>query len=271
MTDDSATQIGAATPDERRAALRALQGLSLEEAIDLLLELGVLDATALMERREAQERRWRLTSAEVLGDELEALRRQARHQRRQAEALARESVSQRTRAVAAGQTVPRLDERRRELLRRRRQGGETAATLEATHRALAAALAAGRLLEDAAEPALPAVHAPRVPGEPGLDIGQEATEEGLELVLAGEIDIATAPALNAALERALHAGAPAVVVDLTLVRFMDSTGIAALLAARRALPAGTELAIVCPPGPCLRVLELTGLPQLLEVRPARAL
>jgi anti-sigma B factor antagonist len=260
--------------DDRRAALRALQGLSLEEAVELLLELGVLDPVALADRRDAQEREWRGTSAEVLGDELEAVRRQARQQRRKAEALRDQSQAQRHAAIAAREQVVRIDERRREIAGRRR-AHTAASALDATHRALAAALAAARILgdvEDAAPPPLdPPEPAPPAAGEgPGLDVHVEQTSGAHVIAASGEVDMGTAGRLQAALADAVASGATDIWVDLTDVSFMDSTGVSALLAARRALPAACRLVVVTPPGPCRRLLELTGVAGILSVVGDRA-
>ena len=62
-----------------------------------------------------------------------------------------------------------------------------------------------------------------------------ALAEGAHHVLGavGELDMATATRLEAAVEAALRAGASELVVDLHAVRFMDSTGLRAILRARQ--------------------------------------
>jgi anti-sigma B factor antagonist len=75
-----------------------------------------------------------------------------------------------------------------------------------------------------------------------------------------EIDAATAPALQEALEGAIAASVGAFVLDLTPTEFLDSSGIAVLLRARALL--GREdrvLVVICPPGPPRDVLRLCGL------------
>ena len=95
-----------------------------------------------------------------------------------------------------------------------------------------------------------------------MQFGIDEAREGERVVLTvrGEIDMATAPRLRAALERA--AGAAGGAVDLRAVEFMDSTGLSALVAAHQAL---ARLVIVCPPGPGRRALEVSGLMSLLEI------
>lgn len=80
------------------------------------------------------------------------------------------------------------------------------------------------------------------------------------LAVRGEVDMATAPALEAALEEAIRDSEGALVVDLSGVEFLDSSGLQVLMRARARL--GTEdraLALVCPFGPVRRVFELAGL------------
>jgi anti-sigma B factor antagonist len=76
----------------------------------------------------------------------------------------------------------------------------------------------------------------------------------------GEVDMSTAPALQGALEAAVAATKGVFLVDLTDTSFLDSSGIAVLLRTRALL--GREdrsLAVVCPQGPVLRVLDACGL------------
>jgi anti-sigma B factor antagonist len=96
----------------------------------------------------------------------------------------------------------------------------------------------------------------------GVQFGIDEARAGERVVLTvrGEVDMATAPRLRAAFERA--AGAAEVRVDMRAVEFMDSTGLSALVAAHQAL---ARLVIVCPPGPGRRALEVSGLMSLLEI------
>ncbi|MFI7609176.1 STAS domain-containing protein [Micromonospora sp. NPDC049366] len=85
----------------------------------------------------------------------------------------------------------------------------------------------------------------------------------------GEIDLATADALDAALADALgRPGVTEVVVDLTDVTFLDSSGIRALVgAANNARRAGTTLRVVDPQPVVARVLWITGVGGLLGLTP----
>jgi anti-sigma B factor antagonist len=77
------------------------------------------------------------------------------------------------------------------------------------------------------------------------------------LTVRGEIDIATSPELALALDRAILASIGAFVLDLRELEFLDSSGLHVVLQARTALAdQARQLAIVCPPGPVRRVMEV---------------
>jgi anti-sigma B factor antagonist len=97
--------------------------------------------------------------------------------------------------------------------------------------------------------------------------------EGYEtLEVEGELDIATAPRMIAALNDALANMVSPLVVDLSRVVFMDSTGLALLMnARRRVMRRGQGFAIVCPGGgPISRVFEIADMVESLHVCPDRA-
>ena len=67
------------------------------------------------------------------------------------------------------------------------------------------------------------------------------------LAVAGEIDLQTAPALAAAIDKALAAGAAELWVDLGATQFMDSSGLHALVSAHRRIQGlNRRLAVICP-------------------------
>jgi anti-sigma B factor antagonist len=99
------------------------------------------------------------------------------------------------------------------------------------------------------------------------DFSIRTASEGDAFVVAptGEIDLATAPELAGSLEAA-PPGVRHVVVDLTDVSFIDSSGINVLLTAERRLAeGGAGFRVVAPPGPVRRVFELTQLVDSLGV------
>jgi anti-anti-sigma factor len=66
---------------------------------------------------------------------------------------------------------------------------------------------------------------------PSFDIAIVQSDGTLRLKLAGELDIATAPLLQAALDEAGTADAERILVDIAGVPFIDSSGLKVLLRA----------------------------------------
>jgi anti-sigma B factor antagonist len=87
----------------------------------------------------------------------------------------------------------------------------------------------------------------------------------------GDIDIATAGVLTAAINAAIDGAAAELWVDLTSVEFMDSTGLHVLVAAReRLVPLHRRITVICPPGGPRRVIEMTGLAETLGLTSSRS-
>jgi anti-sigma B factor antagonist len=80
----------------------------------------------------------------------------------------------------------------------------------------------------------------------------------------GEIDVTSAADLRTALVAAAARGHGTFVVDMSLTRFCDSSGLHALVAAqRRAQAEGGEVLLVVPDTAVLRVLAITGVDQVI--------
>jgi anti-sigma B factor antagonist len=96
-----------------------------------------------------------------------------------------------------------------------------------------------------------------------IDFGlvDEAVDDTTHVVsLRGEIDALTAPRLGSRLLGLADEGNRAVVVDLTEVSFMDSTGIGVLVNALRHYTARhMQMVLVCPTARVLRPFQVTGL------------
>jgi anti-sigma B factor antagonist len=97
------------------------------------------------------------------------------------------------------------------------------------------------------------------------------SEENVELLeVSGEIDIASAARLMTGLNETVADCEKPVVVDLSEVDFMDSTGLALLLNAHRRLARRDKgFAIVCGDGPVKRVFEITDMVGTLNVHADR--
>ncbi|WP_426508734.1 STAS domain-containing protein [Dactylosporangium sp. McL0621] len=86
------------------------------------------------------------------------------------------------------------------------------------------------------------------------------------MMLTGELDLDTAPSLLTAVVGELDAGAGEVVVDLTHLSFIDSSGLGTLVGCwRRAKSAGAKLVVAHPNEDVRVTLEITGLDQILPI------
>jgi anti-sigma B factor antagonist len=107
---------------------------------------------------------------------------------------------------------------------------------------------------------------------PSFELTVERYDSVATVVVSGELDLATAPRLSAAV--AEHGDAKLLVLDMTTTTFIDSTGVRALLHAdRRSLGSGSRLVVVAGDGAVRKVLELCGLDgrlTLVSDRPAPA-
>jgi anti-sigma B factor antagonist len=99
-----------------------------------------------------------------------------------------------------------------------------------------------------------------------VEIRSEHGGNAIVYRLRGSLDIETAPSLRAALIEAADEGKHDIVVDLSHLEFLDSTGLGALMGAhRRALEHGGRLRLIVGDGPIQRLLTITGLMRVLAV------
>ena len=87
------------------------------------------------------------------------------------------------------------------------------------------------------------------------------------LTPAGELDVAVAADLRAALREAVATDAAVVVLDLRDVTFLDSTVLGVVVEAHRSLGEARRLRVVHAKGLALRTLQLTGLDGVLDTTP----
>lgn len=77
--------------------------------------------------------------------------------------------------------------------------------------------------------------------------------------VSGELDLATSPEVERELQRVEATDAESIVLDLSELTFMDSTGVRLIVQAHRRLRADTNrLALLRGPAAVQRVLELSG-------------
>jgi anti-sigma B factor antagonist len=83
--------------------------------------------------------------------------------------------------------------------------------------------------------------------------------------VSGEVDLATSPELRDALNAALEASTQ-VVIDLSQVSFLDSTGLGVLVQAhQRAEAEGASLRLVVTESSVRRVIDVTGLSRVFSL------
>ena len=92
------------------------------------------------------------------------------------------------------------------------------------------------------------------------------SDDWLSVIVEGEIDLATADELSAALDHALSNGTEHVVVDLNQSPFMDSTGLKTLvMAQRRMSEADRQLVLAVKGGPISRLIDVSGVASSIRV------
>ncbi len=97
-----------------------------------------------------------------------------------------------------------------------------------------------------------------------LTVSTEQRGDVAVVTVAGELDMATAPALQEEVTRLAAAGQTRLVFDLAEVSFCDSTGLSVFVRARnRSEAAGGEVRLAAPQRAVQRILEVSGLVEVL--------
>ena len=86
------------------------------------------------------------------------------------------------------------------------------------------------------------------------------------ITVTGEVDLATSPELDTAIIAAIDAAAASVVIDLSDVSFMDSSGLGVIVRAlKRCREAENDLDLVITNERVLKVFGITGLDQVIPI------
>jgi anti-sigma B factor antagonist len=94
---------------------------------------------------------------------------------------------------------------------------------------------------------------------------EESVDDETQLVqIYGDVDLKTARSFRAALDEAAQDGKGRLIVDMSEVPFMDSSGLAALIGAQKAFKDQTRLVVVCPDN-LRRIFEVTRLDSIVSV------
>ena len=100
----------------------------------------------------------------------------------------------------------------------------------------------------------------------GFHAAVDSANGSIVIKLRGELDMATAPGLGQAINRALDAKPSALHLDLAELSFLDSTGIRVLIAGcRRAGGQGCSFVLCSPSRSVLKALRLTGVDRLMVI------
>jgi anti-sigma B factor antagonist len=99
-----------------------------------------------------------------------------------------------------------------------------------------------------------------------LSLSTRTVGDHTVLEVGGEVDVYTAPRLRERLVELVEAGARKVIVDLSRVEFLDSTGLGVLVGAlKRLRAAGGTLALVCGHERLLKIFRITALDRVFAL------
>jgi anti-anti-sigma factor len=92
-----------------------------------------------------------------------------------------------------------------------------------------------------------------------FEIHSELQGDVARVTITGELDIATVPRVQEAVDAALGQGARNVIVDLSRLGFVDSSGLRLFITLSERAPAeGWSLGLIRPPEPSFSVFQITG-------------
>jgi anti-sigma B factor antagonist len=104
-----------------------------------------------------------------------------------------------------------------------------------------------------------------------LEIKTDVLEQTYVVCVGGELDIYTAPRLLTALQQAMDAENRLIVLDLSEVHFIDSTGLGVLAGAfQKARSGGCDLRFVLDDPYLLKMFRITGFDNLFAIYPTMA-
>jgi len=86
------------------------------------------------------------------------------------------------------------------------------------------------------------------------------------IVLGGEVDVYTSPQLKQKMVDLLNQGTTRLVIDLSAVEYLDSTGLGVLIGGlKRAREREGDLRLICDNLRILRIFEITGLTKIFDI------
>ena len=109
------------------------------------------------------------------------------------------------------------------------------------------------------------------PVVPHFELAEESSDGAHIIRVRGEIHVSTAPEFTQRLSAALDSGKTAVVLDMSGVEFIDSTGLSVLLNGLRLVTQmNGRMAIVCTNPTVLRLFQITSLDDTFDIFDDRA-
>jgi len=95
-----------------------------------------------------------------------------------------------------------------------------------------------------------------------------ANETTCFLEIEGEVDVYTSPELKQHLVKLAEGGVKRVIINLSKVQYLDSTGLGVLIGGLKRLREGEgNLVLVGPGMRILRIFEITGLDKIFDIYP----
>ena len=110
------------------------------------------------------------------------------------------------------------------------------------------------------------------PVVPHFELAEESSDEGAHIIrVRGEIHVSSAPQFAQRLSAAIDSGKTAMVLDMSGVEFIDSTGLSVLLNGLRLVTQmDGRMAIVCANPTVLRLFQITSLDETFDIFDNRA-
>jgi len=99
-----------------------------------------------------------------------------------------------------------------------------------------------------------------------MQIEMTSNSDSQIITVSGEVDLATSPELDVAIIGALESGTQSLVIDLSDVSFMDSSGLGVIVRGlKRCREADKDLDLVISNERVLKVFGITGLDQVIPI------
>jgi anti-sigma B factor antagonist len=105
-----------------------------------------------------------------------------------------------------------------------------------------------------------------------LKVETRSVQDGVAVIaLAGEVDVYTSPRLKQEMVDLLNKGTSRLVIDLSAVEYLDSTGLGVLIGGlKRAREREGDLRLICDNLRILRIFEITGLTKIFDIHRSEA-